>query len=416
MNVIDTQELFNPFSNTFLVDPYPHYARWRRGDGLHWGVSPDSNGAPCLYAFTHAYARQLLADDRFGLEFYRVVPPEYLPQPPPDALPFLGLVQQWMLFRDPPHHSRLRKCFAHAFTRAGLARYVPAIESITNGLLEDIATTPRVNWIEAFAYPLPVLVIATILGIPEVDFPLLKRWSCALLRGIDMRRAEESENALAEASRAAVEIQDYLSQLLSRRRHAPGTDLASDLAGSSELAQEELVANCALLLFAGHETTVNLIGNGSLALLQHPRQLAALRAAPATLGTAVEELLRYDGPAQITFRYALQPIQLGEYGLQPGEPIGIVIGAANRDETQFERPDVLDLVRSPNRHLSFGSGRHTCLGSTLARLEAEAAFKGMLGMFARIELTGPPRWRPSLGLRGLMHLPVEVDPAWVPAA
>lgn len=416
MNALDTDDLLNPFSNTFLLDPYPHYARWRRGDGLCRGVSPDSSGAPCLYALGYAYARQLLADDRLGLEFYRVVPPEHLPRPAPEALPFLSLVQQWMLFRDPPHHARLRKVFAHAFARAGLSRYVPAIGSITNALLEEVADALRVNLIDALACSLPVLVIARILGLPEEDFPLLKRWSRALLRGIDMRRADESDDALREASDAATQIQEYLSELLARRRRAPDTDLISEIAGSTELTREELIANCALLLFAGHETTVNLIGNGSLALLKHPEQLAALRADPSRLGTAIEELLRYDSPSQITFRYAMEPIELGEYRMQPGEPIGIVIGSANRDETQFEQPDTLDLARAPNRHLSFGSGRHACLGSALARLEAEAAFRGMLRMFARIELTGPPRWRPSFGLRGLLSLPVEVEPAWVPAS
>ncbi len=200
-----------------------------------------------------------------------------------------------------------------------------------------------------------------------------------------------------------------MHDLLIQRRRAPRGDILSGVCATGECSDSELIANCALLLFAGHETTVNLIGNGVLALLRNPGQLQLLRAAPELVPGAVEELLRYDSPSQMTFRYAMHPCSLAGHPLSPGEPVGIVIGAANHDEAQFANPATLDIRRSPNRHLSFGNGRHTCLGGALARAEGCAALGQLVATFPTIELAPQAlSWSPSLGLRGLSRLLVEV--------
>jgi cytochrome P450 len=253
------------------------------------------------------------------------------------------------------------------------------------------------------------MVIGRLLGIESSDLKLLKSWSRALLGGIDLKRAGDQETAYAQAAQAAQDIGLYLKDLLTRRRAAPRADLMSRLAATDDVSDEELIANCALLLFAGHETTVNLIGNGLLALLRHPRELRRLREERALLPTAVEELLRYDSPAQMTFRFAMQPMELAGRSLQTGEPVGIVIGAANRDPSEFPDPQALNLGRSPNRHLSFGNARHACLGATLARLEGQIAFETWLDLCPHARLTDEPQqWLPSRGLRGLARLHIEL--------
>jgi cytochrome P450 len=409
MNTATADDRFDPFVAGFLDDPYRHYAGWRRAAPLHRGVSPDSQGSECWYILDYATARQALVDDRLGLEFQRVVPQEYLLPPPAEFSPFFTLIRHWFIFRDPPDHTRLRRLFAPAFTKDALGGMTQDIDSIAAQLCRNLSNKREIDLIADFALPLPVMVIGLILGMDVNDLELLKAWSHALLVGIDLKRADDAYCAYAKASCAATELGDYLEKLIAARRRAPRDDLLSSLVSNPDCDDSELAANCALLLFAGHETTVNLIGNGMLALLSNPAELQLLRDDARLLPTAIEEMARYDSPSQMTFRFAMERHELGGSVLQPGEPVGIVIGAANRDAAQFQDPDRFDVCRWPNRHLSFGAGRHACLGGLLARIEARAAFQHLLANFRQMERsTATSHWSPSRGLRGLASLPIRV--------
>jgi cytochrome P450 len=407
-----TAALFDPFVAGFTSNPYPHYALWRAREPVHWGRAPDEVGEGCWYVFDHATALAALSDDRLGLEFERVVPPELLPAPRPEHAAFQRMVARWMIFRDPPDHTRLRRAMAPAFSRAALAELDRDITAIARFLFDQTEDRDTIDLIADVAFPLPVLVIGRMLGFADADYGFLKRCSHALLAGIDLRRAEDGDRARREAALAADELADYLRFQIRRRSAERTPDLLGRLIAASlkdENDDDELIANCALLLFAGHETTVNLIGNGVNALLRHPKQLRALIADRDLLPMAIEELARYDSPSQMTFRFAMEQIELGDKHVRPGQPVGIVIGAANRDPAVFSEPDRLDLSRAVNRHLSFGSGRHYCLGAALARREAVAAYSLILERWPDLVLADPSEeaWTPSIGLRGLRELRVR---------
>jgi cytochrome P450 len=405
-----TETRFDPFLEGFTSDPYPQYAFWRAREPVHWGCAPDQLGAGCWYVFDHATALAALTDDRLGLEIGKVVPPEHLPTPAPEHAAFLSMIGKWMIFRDPPDHTRLRRAMAPAFGPAALARLEDEIAGIARFLFDQAEQRDTIDLIADIAFPLPVLVIGRMLGFTDADYPLLKRCSHALLAGIDLRRAEDGDRARRNATLAADELADYLRFRI-RRRDDGREDLLGRLIAASQGDSgddNELIANCALLLFAGHETTVNLIGNGANALLRHPADHRALIADRNLLPAAIEELARYDSPSQMTFRFVMEPFELAGQLLQAGEPVGIVIGAANRDPSVFPDPDRLDLARSPNRHLSFGSGRHHCLGAALARQEVFAAYSLLLERWPDIELDEHRAvWAPSIGLRGLRELRVR---------
>jgi pimeloyl-[acyl-carrier protein] synthase len=400
---------FDPFVAGFAADPYSHYAHWRARDPVHWGCAPDGMGEGCWYVFDYANARAALADDRFGLEIGRVVPPEFLPAPDPAHAPLLAMIGRWMIFRDPPDHTRLRRLMAPAFARTSVAALDFEIRSVVRCLTERVDDEAEIDLIADIALPLPVLVIARMLGIGDADYPLLRRCSQTLLGGIDLRRAEDSDAARRDAALAADELSDFLQFQINRAKAIGGAPaLAGMIAALGDAIDDaELVANCALLLFAGHETTVNLIGNGLNALLRNSEARPRLAADRALLPLAIEELARFDSPSQMTFRFVMKPIRLGGKDLRPGQPLAVVIGAANRDPAAFTAPDRLDLGRDPNRHLSFGLGRHHCLGAGLARREAIAAFSAMLRRWPDMRLAGSNEDRsPSIGLRGLSRLNV----------
>jgi cytochrome P450 StaP len=406
-----TETRFDPFLEGFTSDPYTEYAIWRESEPVHWGCAPDQLGAGCWYVFDHATALAALTDDRLGLEIARVVPPEYLPAPAaPEHAAFLSMIEKWMIFRDPPDHTRLRRAMAPAFGPAALAELEGEIAGIARFLFDQAEQRDLIDLIADIAFPLPVLVIGRMLGFADADYPLLKRCSHALLAGIDLRRADDGDRARRDAALAADELADYLRFHLHRRRDDGRADLLGRLIAVSRAESgddSELIANCALLLFAGHETTVNLIGNGANALLRHPADHRALIADRNLLPVAIEELARYDSPSQLTFRFVMEPFELAGQRLQKGEPVGIVIGAANRDPSVFPDPDRLDLSRLPNRHLSFGAGRHHCLGAALARKEVFAAYSLMLERWPDLELAEHRAvWAPSIGLRGLRELKV----------
>jgi cytochrome P450 len=297
-----------------------------------------------------------------------------------------------------------------AFTPRVVERLRPRIETVVDDLLDAVAARGGMDAIADFAFPMPVTVIAELLGVPAADRVALHNWSAATVGSLDpIASAETAERAGV----ARTELSAYLREVIAQRRAEPEDDLISALVAVHEqgdtLTEQELVTMCRLILLAGHETTVNLIGNGLLALLRHPEQMRQLRERPDLAVSAVEELLRYDAPVQLTGRRATERVELGGQTIEPEQRVVVLLGAANRDPAQFPDPDRLDLERSPNRHIAFGQGIHFCLGSPLARMEGQIAVSTLLERMPNLRLREAPeqlRWRKQLFLRGLEQLPV----------
>jgi cytochrome P450 len=318
-----------------------------------------------------------------------------------------------MLNSDPPVHERLRRLVNKAFTARRVERLRPRITAITTALLDDMSTREQVDLLASFAFPLPITVICELLGVPVADQDDFRTWSATIV----------SDTARPEVFQAhATAMVRYFRTLLAAKRHEPADDLLSALIAARDdgdrLTEDELVSMAFLLLVAGHETTVNLIGSGVLALLLNPAELARLRAfgsEPALIGGAVEELLRYVNPVNnATFRCAAEPVEIGGVRIGRGDPVVVALSSANRDPSRFGDPDRLDLGRDSSGHLAFGHGIHYCLGAPLARLEAEIAFSHLLARFGSIRLAVPAeslRWRPSTLIHGLESLPVRLFPA-----
>jgi cytochrome P450 len=331
----------------------------------------------------------------------------------PDG-PFFERFSQLLLFRDPPDHTRLRRLVATAFTPRVAQSLAPRIETLIDELLAPLTHRREVELMSEFAYPLPVRVICELLGIPTGDATLFVHHAPALATGLDPSPMR-APAAIAAANRAAEVIVAYLDDLIARRRDEPGDDLLSRLIAAEDdgdtLSHDELVTTILLLLIAGHETTANLIGNGLVALHTNPRERDRLRDEPNIAKSAVEELLRYDGPVQMAERITLQPVELGRHHVPAGRIVVLCIGAANRDPAVFDTPDRLNLTRAPNPHLAFGAGGHFCLGAPLARIEAELALPALLQRLPDLT-TGriQTRWRPSFTIRGLSELSITRTP------
>jgi pimeloyl-[acyl-carrier protein] synthase len=394
---------FNPLDPAVLADPYPHYRRLQLEDPIHWGAPGDPTAAGCWYITRYEDAVAALKEPRLGREIWRI-------QPDLEALtPIEALSRQWMVLRDPPAHTRLRGLVHRVFTPRMIERLEPRMSALVDRLLDNVAAQGQMELLADFALPLPVTVIAELLGVPPADQPLFIPWSRALAAVIEF---EQSEAVQAAGSQAMLDLADYLRAIIAQRRKRPQADLISALITAEGEGQrpseEELIGTITQLLFGGNEPVVHLIGNGLLALLRHPEQLARLRHDPALLETAIDELLRYDSSVQMTFRYALEEMTLGGKRLRLGDPVAIVMGAANRDPAQFPNPDQFDITRQPNRHLSLGQGIHYCIGGPLARAEAKAAFGGLLHRLPDIRLaTDNLVWRRAVAVRGLEALPVN---------
>jgi cytochrome P450 len=299
-----------------------------------------------------------------------------------------------------------------AFTPRVVEGLRPRIQKIVDGLIARAETAGSMDLIEEFAYPIPVNVICEMLGVPVEDHERFKGWSLDIARGLDSIWLPPDSEIPRRSAAARHAISDYFRELIGQRRATPRGDLLSALIAAEEagdkLNEEELLATCILILIAGHETTVNLIGNGVLALLRHPAELQRLRATPGLITTAVEEFLRYDGPVQRTARVASEDATIGGHTIRKGEMVMPFIGAADRDPAQFPEPDRLDLSRADNRHIAFGWGIHFCLGAPLARVEGQIAIQSLVRRLPRLELVSEAiEYRQSLTLRGLKELPVK---------
>jgi cytochrome P450 len=315
-----------------------------------------------------------------------------------------------MLFADPPDHTRLRRLVSRAFTPQRIAALRPAVEQMVAGYLDDMIDAGEVDVMSALAFPLPVTVIGELVGVPAADRPDFQPLVRAGTAALDPA-AEPA--VLVAATDAMDQMRTYFFELVAERRRAPADDLLSGLVAAREagdaLGDDEVVATAILLFAAGFETTTNLIGNGLLALLRHPDQMARWRKDPALAHSGVEELLRWDSPVQLNMRTALEPADVAGEPLGRGEAVIVLQGGANRDPGRFDEPERLDIARADNAPISFGWGIHHCLGAALARMEGEVVFNALLQRCRRIEsLVEEPEWRPTLTLRGLAALPVEV--------
>ena len=388
---------FDPRAPEFRANPYPYYELLQTNAPIFFW---DAWGMWFLSRYEDCHA--LLRDNRLGREGRGGG------EPPPQQRPLFEMMGHWMLMQDPPDHTRLRSLVHKAFTPRMVAQLRPAIQQITDDLLDQVQDQGTMEIIADLAYPLPVTVICVLLGVPPADHSSFHAWSDAIARSLDLT---EETAVYDRAARAAVALTDYLDGLLAERRARPQDDLLSALVAVEEqgerLTRAELFAICALLLMAGHETTVNLIGNGTLALLRHPDQWQSLRQNPGLVQSAVEELLRYDSPVQLTERGALEDITYKGHVFRRGQKVGFLLGAANRDPAQFADPATLDLARRENRHLAFGGGIHYCLGAPLARLEGEVAFLTLARRLPRLALVSDTAtYRDNYVLRGLDTLPV----------
>jgi cytochrome P450 len=390
---------FNPMDPEFVANPYPTYHRLRAEEPVH--RSP--LGFWVLTRYDDVVAA--LRDPRLAKEAIAAFVAARLGT---TATPVSALS---MLDRDPPDHTRLRGLVNKAFTPRVVEGLRPRIQAIVDGLLARIAEAGRMDLIENFAYPIPVVVICEMLGVPIEDHERFKGWGLDLARGLDALLLPPNSGVVERSVAARKALAEYFRELIAKRRASPRGDLLSALIAAEEagdsLTEDELLATCILLLIAGHETTVNLIGNGMVALLRHPDQLRRLREDPGLIGTAVEELLRYDGPVQRTARIPSVDMVIGGHEIAKGEMVMPFIGAADRDPAQFPEPDRLDIGRTENRHIAFGWGIHFCLGAPLARVEGQIAINTLVRTLPKLALaTDTPEYRQSLTLRGLKTLPV----------
>ncbi|SED57221.1 Cytochrome P450 [Amycolatopsis tolypomycina] len=399
MTTADPQEFFALFAAERRPDPYPHYRRWRES-------RPVAALADRMFAVSGlAEATQVLRDPAFGHpEPEYLDPADRLPDQPVDES---GRVVRAFLSLNPPDHTRLRRLVAKAFTPRMAEQLAPRIEEITASLIDRAPA--EFDLMTALAKPLPVEVIAELLGVPLDDRERFAEWSHAMARALDPQFLQPP-GTLEPAVKARQSFVGYFRSLAAERRRTPGDDLLSALVAVSDagdvLTEGELLVTLTLLLIAGHETTTNLIGNGVLALLRGPDGLKPLGTDGEHAARVVEEVLRYDSPAQLTARTALRDTTLGGLAVPAGSQLIILIGAANRDPATGPAPETFDPAREPGRHLAFGQGIHFCLGAPLARLEARIAFRELARRRPDLTQSGPPEWNPTTTLRGLSALPV----------
>ena len=397
-------DLFNP---DFKANPYPTYAQLRSDAPIRRVPLPDGRGMWLVTRYEDVSA--IFRDERFVKDWRNAMTPEQLAQVP--AIPeVMKPLTSNMLDTDPPDHERLRALVSKAFTPRLIERMRPRVQEIADTLLDAVRDKGEMDLIDDYAFPLPITVIAELLGVPAEDRDRFREWSNAAVSGDTTQ--EYIEKVLLPHMQA---FTDYLRAMFDEKRKNPKDDLISALVQAEEagdkLSEDELMAMVFLLLIAGHETTVNLIGNGSLALLQHPDQLRKLREDPALIKPAIEELLRYDGPVETsTERFAREDIAIGGTVIPRGEMVMVVIASADHDPDRFQDPDALDITRADNKHLAFGKGIHFCLGAPLARMEGQIAINTLLRRMPNLRLKYSPEsltWRPGMVLRGLKALPVE---------
>jgi len=396
---------YDPLDPAFIADPYPALARLR-------------DEAPVLYdersnqwlVSRHGDVNALLRDRRLGRSYLHVASHEAWGRTPPaDQAPFWDLLAVQMIDMEPPDHTRLRRLVTKAFTPRTIEALRPRIEAIVAGVIDHARGLGEFDLIADVIEPVPVTVIAELLGVPEGDRHLLRPWSADMTLMFEVNPTPEMQRRATDASAA---FAAYLRDLARERRTRPGHDLMSELAavveaGGDRLTEDELIGTAVLLLNAGHEASVNGAANSWWALFRHPDALARLRADPSLVPTAIEELLRYDTPAPMFERWVLEDVEVGGVRIPRGQELALQFAAANRDRAAFDRPDELVLDRTPNQYLSFGAGIHYCLGAPLAKVEFDILFRRILADLPAMTLVRQPRWKPRFILRGLDALTVR---------
>jgi cytochrome P450 len=398
--------LFNPFDPQYIADPHAYFARTRNSGPVQRATLPDGRVVWLLTGYAEVEAA--FADPRLVKDPRHAYSPDELARMP--ALPEeTRYMRSNLLYRDPPEHTRLRRLVSKAFTPRMIEQLRPRIQAIADALLDAVAGRGEMDVIDEYAFPLPITVVAEMLGIPAADREQFRDWSDVLLTAIPPQPMGPAVVTAAQGLRR------YLEARFEAKRRAPSEDLITGLLQAEEsgdkLRKEELHGMVYLLLVAGYETTVNLVGSGVLALLEHPDQLAMLRNDPALLPSAIEELLRFCAPVMMsTLRYAAADITLRDVVIPKGDMVLVVIGAANRDPARFASPNALDITRPENKHIAFGHGIHYCLGAPLARMEGEIALGTLLRRMPNLRLSVASEtltWRPNMILRGLVELPVS---------
>jgi cytochrome P450 len=398
---------FDPGDPAFVADPYPVYERLRAEGPILYDEATDH-----WLVTRHADVDALLRDRRFGRTYLHVATHDQMGHaPPPPVLdPFWHLINHGILDMEPPGHTRVRRLVSKAFTPRMVEAMREPVQRLTDGLVDRVQGTGEFDLLSAIAEPLPVEVIAELLGVPPTDRHLLRPWSADICRMYELHPTDDDRRIAAEAS---VAFSNYLRGLARARRAAPTGDLISELAlvvdGGERLTEDELIGTCVLLLNAGHEATVNVTGNGWWTLFRHPEALARLRRTPDLLASAVEELLRWDTPLQLFERWVLDDVELHGARIPRGAELGLVFGSANRDPDVFDEPDALRFDRDPNPHVTFGAGIHFCLGAPLARLELQTSFATVLRRMPALELVEEPAWKPGYIIRGLRSLRVRAS-------
>lgn len=386
------------FTDTFTKNPYPAYTVLRREDPVSRVLLPDGNYAWFITRYKDAF--EALNDHRFIKDYSKIDDSESR---------YKSVFSQNMLFSDMPEHKRLRGLVSKAFTPKMIAGMRERIQEITDKLLDEMEGKKNIDFIDEFAFPLPIIVICEMLGIPVEDRDNFRTWSNAMIEGTNDAKDEN----LPEHMKAFVQ---YLSNRFAIVRENPGDDLISQLIIAEQegdrLTEQELYGVVSLLIIAGHETTVNLIGNSIMALLEHPDQLELLKNQPELIHTAIEEVLRYNDPVEYsTSRWAGEDLEFKGASISKGDLVIVVLNSANHDPSQFNDPEVFDITREKSRHLAFGKGIHTCLGAPLARLEGEVAIRSFIKRFSNAKMRADSsdlQWRPGMIVRGVRELPITL--------
>jgi cytochrome P450 len=387
--------VFDPRDPEFLADPYAEFARLREQGEVH---RHDELGL--AIAVSHSAASAVLRHRGLGRIWSDAQPAEQF-------VSFNLLHRNSLLENEPPVHTRLRSSISAAFTRGHVERLRPTVDklarNLVDGLVARIAEDGEADLLDHIAQPLPVAVIAELLDIAEADRSRLVPWSNTIVKMYEYGLPEERRHA---AEIAATEFSDYLREIAASRREQPGEDLVSDLL-RAELTEDEVVATAVLLLMAGHEATVNVIGNGVWALLRHPSQWQRLLEDPALVDAAADEMIRYDAPLQMFERTATEDVEIAGFRVAKGEKIAALLGAAARDPQVFTEPDRFDVGRTPNPHLGFGAGIHYCIGAPLARIEIAAAVRALVEKTPNLRTIRKPERKPEFAIRGLRNFPVS---------
>lgn len=390
-----------PFTEAFFQDPYPVYRKMREQDTAFWLATPEESvtgGAWMITRYEDVKNILRTAQDT-SQDIKRLVPET-------QRTPF----HYMLLYSDPPDHTRLRSLISAPFTQAGVNRLSQMITQLADQLIDDMLERDEVDFMASFAEPFPVNVITQLLGTPFEEAGLLRQWTNEL--GLSFDSTINDPAIMQRGAQALAEITEYFADLMARPKPPEGSILASLMADSAaaKCNPAEAMAQCMLLLFAGHETTLNMLGNGLYALLNHPEELSKLRRNPDLMDSMINEVLRFESPFQrATFRVATAPLQLQTQVIEIGERVSPVLSAANRDPAQFDEPDRFEIERKPNRHLSFGLGIHRCLGEKLARSEGRIAFTRLLERCPKLELGDPkPLWKKRSLFRALQTLPLKL--------